>query len=661
MKTTACSVLCLVLLISVPVTADVRLPSVISDNMVLQQQAEVPIRGWAEPGESVTVSGGWGAKATAKADAQGRWRVTLQTPAASMEPCDVIVQGKNTVLLHNVLIGEVWICSGQSNMEMGLQKERWQKGVFNYPSEIAAANYPVIRLFTVPRKLADEPVDDCAGTWCECSPATVRQFSGTAYFFGRQLHQELNVPIGLLHVSWGGSAAQAWMSEQALEEFPEYIKVINQLKKLETDEEQKIFREKVGAWWKMINAADRGVSAGWAKAETIDPAWKTLAEPIKWESLEGMERLDGVVWYKKQVDLPAAWAGKDLTLHIGPVDDMDEVWFNGKLIGRQLELGHWDAPRVYPVPASAVRAGKNMITVRGIDNTGGGGLFGEANLFYIEPADKSAPAVSIAKDWRYSLGLERKGNPMPTSGSFARNNNTPTLLYNGMLSPVIGYGMRGVIWYQGESNAGRAYQYRRLFPAMIANWRKDWGQGEFPFYYVQIAPWNYGTEGICPDLQEAQLMALRVPNTGMAVTADIGNADDIHPRNKQLVGKRLALWAMAKTYGRKDLVYSGPLYKSMNIEDSKIRLTFDHVGSGLMSLSGPLRLFTIAGEDQKFVPAKAVIDNNTVVVWSDAVKKPVSVRYAWSNTAMGNLYNLDMLPASPFRTDDWPGVTFNNK
>jgi sialate O-acetylesterase len=309
------------------------------------------------------------------------------------------------------------------------------------------------------------------------------------------------------------------------------------------------------------------------------------------------------------------------------------------------------------VPANIITAGTNTIAVKVTDNGGGGGIYGDPDQLKLYVADQPAKSLSLAGDWKYFIAVDLKDvDPMPRSAAITKNQNTPTLLYNAMVAPIIPYGIKGVIWYQGESNATRAYQYRQLFPTMITNWRTDWTQGDFPFYFTQIAPFQYGIEDICPELQEAQLMTLSLPNTGMAVTTDIGNIRDIHPRNKQMVGKRLALWALAKDYGQTDRVYSGPLYRSMQKEGAIIRIQFDHTGSGLMALGGDLNHFTIAGPDKKFVEATAEIDNNTVLVYSEQVADPVAVRYAWSNTAIGNLYNFDGLPASPFRTDDWNNV-----
>lgn len=465
-------VLGLALVASAPsVWAEVKLPKILGDNMVLQQQTEVRIWGWADPEEEVTVQF-QDQKVSAKADAKGQWLVKVRTPEAG-GPYEVQVAGKNNqITLRNVLVGEVWVGSGQSNMQWEVRRSD------NAQEEIAAAKYPKIRLFTVARKISDKPLDDCEGAWVECSPETIPGFSAVAYFFGRHLHKELGVPVGLINSSWGGTICEAWTSPEALQ----------------TDEDFK-------------------------------------------------------------------------------------------------------------------------------------------------------PILDRAKQF----------NP--------KNPNQPSVLFHGMIHPLLPFVIRGAIWYQGESNVGRAAQYKKLFPTMIQDWRKHWQIGDFPFYYVQLAPFRYGNRAqpeCLAELWEAQLQTLRLPNTGMAVITDIGNIKDIHPTNKQEVGRRLALWALAKIHG-KQVVYSGPLYESCVVEGNKIRIKFQHADDGLVCKGDRLTHFTIAGEDKKFVPAEAVIDGSTVVVSSPQVAKPVAVRFAWEDTAEPNLFNKAGLPASPFRTDQFPMVTEGNK
>ena len=445
--------------------AAVKLPSVIGDNMVLQRGQPVPIWGWADKGEKVTVSAA-GQHFTTKAGDDGRWKVTLAKLEVG-QPLEMIVKGSSgtTITLKNILVGDVWVCSGQSNMEMGIGAAN------NAKEEIAAANYPQIRLLMLPKTKARQAAVDVHAAWTPCSPKSVAAngwggFSAAAYYFGRQLHKELHVPIGLIDTSWGGTPIQFWTSRKTLE---------------------------------------------------FNPTLKPLAQ-------------------------------------------------------------------------------------------------GESSC-----------------------------------------------LYNGMIAPLVPFGIRGAIWYQGEANIGQAYLYRTMLPAMIANWRADWGQGDFPFGIVQIAPFRYGNTNpaFCAELWEAQLLTLKsTPNVGLAVTTDIGNLKDIHPKNKQEVGRRLALWALAKVYRRENMVYSGPIYKSAAVEGNKIRIAFDHVGGGLKTSDGkPLMDFTIAGADQKFVPAVAEIDGDALVVHSDQVAQPVAVRFAWHDDATPNFFNKEGLPASPFRTDKWKLLT----
>ena len=659
-------IITILLLIAVnSAAAELRLPVLIADHMVLQQQLAVPLWGWAEPGEQVTVSASWplSKSVSSAADKDGKWRVTLDTPQAGGPYRIEFKTDEDEMTVENVMVGEIWVCSGQSNMEMGLMRsDPWTKGVFNYKSEIAAADYPNIRLFTVTQKIADTPQADCEGTWSPCSPETVPDFSAVAYFFAKKIHQETGLPIGLIHTSWGGTPAEAWTSEPALRKLPDFVPVLEQLK-LSDDAIEKLKQEhgqNMATWSKDVDQAVTEVSPDAHRTDTDDAAWPVMKLPTLWEAA-GHDGLDGVVWFRKKIDIPADWQGKNLTLELGPIDDLDTTYVNGTKVGEVTTYDSWQKPRRYTVPADTVIVGTNVIAIKVTDNTGAGGIYGKPDQLKIYPAQQPENSLSLAGDWKYFIAVDLKDvAPIPRSSVIVKNQNTPTLLYNAMVAPIIPYGIKGVIWYQGESNATRAYQYRQLFPTMITNWRTDWAQGDFPFYFTQIAPFQYGVEDMCPELQEAQLMTLSLAKTCMAVTTDIGNIRDIHPRNKQMVGRRLARWALAKDYGQKDLVYSGPLYRSMQKEGAKVRIQFDHTGSGLMALGGDLKHFTIAGADKKFVEAAAEIDDNTVLVYSEQITDPVAVRYAWSNTAVGNLYNFDGLPASPFRTDDWDGVTFKD-
>jgi len=643
------------------VEADIRLPAVVGDNMVLQRGIEVPLWGWADPGEEVRLSVSWHRmerRTTAGAD--GKWTFTVKTPPAG-GPYEITLAGKNTVTLKNVMAGEIWVCSGQSNMEWPLHS------VNNAEAELAAADYPNIRLFTVQKKIATAPEADCTGRWSPCNPETVPGFSAVGYFFGRYLHKELGVPVGLINTSWGGTVAEAWTRGGALETMPEFKTLMNRIAKARANPDAALqkYQTELDAWQKRIDSAG---AQGRAAIEPgfDDSGWQPMELPAAWEQA-GLSNFDGLVWFRKVVEVPDAWAGKEVMLELGPIDDQDTTWVNGVKVGAHTGPGKWQALRKYKVDASIVKAGRNVVTVQVLDTGGGGGLNGQPGQMKLKPLESDdADAISLAGTWRYKVGYDLASMPpQPQPPVWVNNPNAPTVLYNGMIAPLVPFGIRGAIWYQGESNAGRAYQYRELFPLMITNWRQDWGLGDFPFLFVQLA--NYMAtqpepgESNWAELREAQTMTLQLPNTGMATIIDIGEANDIHPRNKQDVGKRLALWALAKTYGR-DTVYSGPLYKSMAIQDNKIVLRFDCVGGGLVARGdGPLQGFAIAGQDRKFVWAQAEIKGNTVVVSSEGVAKPVAVRYAWADNPICNLTNQAGLPASPFRTDDWPGLTANNK
>jgi sialate O-acetylesterase len=531
----ALTVTVLVLLaLSQAAMANVRLPAVIGDNMVLQYKTQAPIWGWAEPGEKITVQGSWDSKAVeAIAGTDGKWSVKLATlEASSTGPHTVTVKGKNEIVIKNVLLGQVWVCSGQSNMQFTLGKgQRWYTGDINEEKESRLAKYPNIRFFTVTPKYNDAPQADCNGVWKVCTPETVKTFSAVGYYFGRNLHTREGFPVGLICAAYGGTMAEAWTSREGLASEPEFAAML------------------------------------------------------------------------------AAY-------------DKDKVTFAVQRKAYDQEQAAWAAEK-----AAAEAEGKTFT--------------------------KAAPKKPVR----------------------VPNQNSPTVLWNAMVNPIVPFAMKGVIWYQGESNDldKRSWEYTRLFPLMVASWRKDWQQGEFPFYFVQIAPYK----DMSPEIREAQRLSMaRIPNSGMVVTTDVGNCNDIHPRDKGPVGERLARWALAKTYHLNvkaavhDTVHdgkgvdwdkvspsfdyiSGPMYKEMKVEDGKVRLIFDYADSGLKGRADDVSGFTIAGKDQKFVPAKAKVEGKTVVVWSDEVKEPAAVRFGWNACPEATLFNGAGLPASPFKTDDW--------
>ncbi len=639
--------------------ADIRLPSIVGNNMVLQQGRKVAIWGWADPGEEVRLRVSWHTmERRTDTDKDGKWSFTITSPPAG-GPYELTLSGQNTIRIQNVLSGEVWVCSGQSNMEWPLQSAH------NGAQEVAEADYPNIRLFTVQKKIADTPQEDCTGQWSPCTPQSATGFTAVGYFFGRYLHKKLGVPVGLINTSWGGTVAEAWTSGKALEKMPEFEALMQEIAKAKAnpDASMKEYRDALAQWEKRIESAN-AQGASCIEPGFDDSSWKEMELPVLWEQAD-LSSFDGLVWFRKTVTVPESWAGKELQLDLGPIDDMDVTWVNGVKVGAHSESGQWQIARQYKVPGTIVKAGRNVIVVQVLDTGGGGGIYGEAKQMNLcRPG--SDEAISLAGPWRYKVGYDLASMPpRPQPPVWANNPNAPTVLYNGMIAPLIPLGIRGAIWYQGESNAGRAYQYRELFPLMISNWRHDWGEGNFPFLFVQLA--NYMAtrpepgDSAWAELREAQLMTLSLPNTGMAVIIDIGEATDIHPKNKQDVGKRLALWALAKTYD-KPIAWSGPLYKSMKIRGNEVVLHFDCINGGLVAEGGkPVKGFAIAGADRKFVWADARIEGDAVVVSSEKVAKPVAVRYAWADNPVCNLYNGAGLPASPFRTDDWPGVTAGKK
>ncbi|MEW6073492.1 MAG: sialate O-acetylesterase [Planctomycetota bacterium] len=644
------------LLLGTPARADVRLPSLFSDGMVLQRDSLAPIWGWAAPGERVSLRAGWNERLTiqAEAGADGAWSTAVPTGAAG-GPYTLRIEGASTIEIRDVLIGEVWLGSGQSNMEWKIQD--CARGIEDFAAVRAEQNLPRIRLFDVRNAIAMAPVEECAGTWRACTPESWPELGAVAFYFARELHRELSVPIGVITSDWGGTPAEAWTSRETLASFPEFAPALARL--AAGGAAERVLAEEQAAWWRGVDEKTPG-AVGWAAAELDDSEWPAATVPAIWSSEDGLDRFDGVAWYRRTIELPAGWTNRDLVLELGPIDDMDTTWFNGEKVGGAEVMGFWSQPRSYRVSGRLVRRGANTIAVRVVDTGGHGGFTGAPDQVAVRlagaegaPRPGGAPSLSIAGAWRRKVGASLADlGPFPSTGWF--DSSYPTSLYNGMIAPLVPYRLRGVIWYQGESNRERAAQYRTLFPALIADWRGSWEQGELPFYFVQIAPYRYeGDTGEAAELREAQMLALQVPQTGMAVTMDIGEPGDIHPANKWEVGRRLALWALAQDYGRPDLPFSGPLFRAMAREGARIRLSFDHTFGGLMAQAGPLSHFTIAGADRLFHRAQAEIEGNEVVVWGEAVGQPVAVRYGWGAADMPNLFNLAGLPASSFRTDDW--------
>jgi sialate O-acetylesterase len=632
----------LVFLFSNTLYADVTLPYVLSDNMVLQRDVPVNIWGWAKPGEKVIVTIN-GQKSSVKATKSGTWKVQLK-PLTAGGPYEMTVKGKNSIVLKNILVGDVWVCGGQSNMEFPLSQSR------NWLSDKSTLDNPNIRLFYVPKNMSMKPLQNTKETrWQVCNEESASVFSAVGYYFGKDLNKELNIPIGLINSNWGGTDIETWISLETMYADKDFTAAIDKIKTQDLDQLQKDAEMNIKKWQNAVDNDDPGIVNKWYLPETDATGWKIMRLPQAWEGA-GLPALDGVVWFRKEVAVGAAEAGKEAIISLGPIDDSDETYLNGVKIGKT--ENRYDAPRFYKVAAGALKAGVNVISIKVIDTGGGGGLWGMDNQLYLEAGGNR---ISLAGDWHYKVGLD-----LPAPKEASSPNSFPALLYNGMINPLVQFPIKGVIWYQGENNAGNYIKYRSLFPAMIKDWRNKWNMGDFTFLFVQLAnymePPQLPQQSTWAGLREAQTMTLAEPKTGMAVIIDIGEAKNIHPRNKDDVGYRLSLAALKVAYG-KDIVYSGPMFKSMEVNGDKIVLEFDHAGTGLLVKDkyGYLKSFTIAGSDKKFTWAKAYLaPGNKVIVASDVIKNPVAVRYAWAdNPDDANLFNQEGLPASPFRTDNW--------
>ena len=650
-----------------------------SDNMVLQREQEDHVWGWSKPGDNITVAiDGHDTSATANAD--GKWVATILPPAVG-GPYQLDITGPQQAHFKNVMVGDVWICTGQSNMTLGI------KLIKDAQAEIAAADHPDLRIFNKDGLLSLDPSDQVGGSWSVCTPAGVNTpgmgFSATAYFFGRDLQADLKIPVGLIHTSWGGTPIEGWSSEEGLakatHDFDKQLQIVAAAREKKEAGTYDYVKERE-AWYQ---AADAGVER--AATDYDDSSWNTITLPSSLDATSEtrMPQGHGVVFFRKTINLPPGTTGKNGRLSFSMVRVVDDTMVNGVDVG----AGSGNGGRDYFVPYGVLKAGKNVISVRTFDRNGNAGIYSDPKKKMSLTLDGGEP-ISLEGEWKYHVGPSLASAP-EFPDDVANNTQLPSNLFNGMIAPLLQFGIKGVIWYQGESNAGRGYQYRTLLPAMIADWRSKWGEGNFPFIIVQLAnfmdvqkdPMDAGWA----ELREAQwLTTQKVPNTGLATAIDIGEADNIHPKNKQEIGRRLSLTAQALVY-HENVEYSGPVYRSMASEGSRIRIKFSHadrlhiqsngpadsaqppvVGGApvvppLMDATVPLKGFAIAGADNKFVWADASIDGNDVVVSSAQVTNPVAVRYDWGSNPQGNLYNGAGLPALPFRTDDLPLSSLNAK
>lgn len=634
--------ICIVLFIFNSVFAEVKLPRIVRDSMILQRDAKVKIWGWAANGEKVTVSFA-GKKYKAITGSDGKWLITL-SPLKAGGPYTMNIDASNHITLKDILIGDVWFCSGQSNMVHQMKLHN-----VLYEDDIAKANYPQIRHFSVPNiaNLEGPQADLPDGNWKWANPNDVGDFSAVAYFFARMLYEKYHVPIGLINSSWGGVPIEAMMSEDAFKEFPN---TLNTVQKNKDTAYINSLNRRAFADARPPRQEDKGLAAPtpWFNPSYIPKGWRTINIPGYWED-QGIKDLDGVVWYRREIDVPASMTTIPAKVFLGRIVDADALYVNGKQVGNTTYMY---PQRRYALPAGTLKAGKNLFVIRVTNNFGKGGFVPGKPYQLIAGND----TIDLKGYWDYKVGQVNVRQPGVGGGGIAAQNQ-PAALYNSMVAPLSNYTVKGFLWYQGESNTGRADEYARLQPTMIADWRSKWQQRNAPFLYVQLPGFmemNYlPTESQWAAFREAQLKSLSVPNTAMAVAIDLGEWNDIHPDRKKEVGERLAIAAMNVAYGEKNVVPSGPLYQSSKIAGNKIALTFSNVGGGLITNDGEEPgEFAIAGADKKFVWAKAKIEEDKVVVWNDEVSNPLYVRYGWAdNPVNANLYNKEGLPASPFRTD----------
>ena len=640
---------------------NLKLNSLFSDNMVLQRNTLANIWGEGIPNKEIKIVAEWGEKIILKCNADSRWNGQLKTPEAGGPYSLVIISGNERLKINNILIGEVWLASGQSNMEMTLDGYP-NEPILNSESEILNANYANIRMFTVKKSISIEPLDILSGKWVRTSPNSVKDFSATAYFFAREIHEKLDIPVGIIHSSWGGTPAESWTSQKKLKELELFSETLN-------DIEQSPSKDSIELWFNQFKSID---IPSQKKPEDLlkneyelldfldndfieftfnDLNWETAKLPGRFDNLISTE-FDGAVWFRKEVIINDVTA--DYTLNIGYIDDMDKTYINGHYLGGLSGYGVWNKKREFLIQKSLLKKGKNIIAIRAID-TGGPGYF-QGPMSLSNSKDK---VISLEGDWKYKPIAEiydskfyiyYKDISFSNRPSFLKlNASLPKMLFNSMINPLIPFSIKGVIWYQGESNVGRDDEYSILFPGLIEDWRSRWGM-EFPFYYVQIAPFRYTddpSKSVSQKLRESQRNALKVPKTGMVVTLDIGNNTNIHPANKQDVGKRLARLALTNDY-KTGLNPLGPILKSVERLNNSVKLNYDHVSDGLLHLKGKVNQFKIAGSDNQFFEGIVLINEAHILISSDFIKNPKYVSYAWSDTPEATLFNNEGFPASSF-------------
>lgn len=637
----------------------ITLPSIFSDRMVFQRDYPLSVWGWGKPGETYIV-GLAGIKAEAKTDTSGQWVTTLP-PFPAGGPHQLVISGPGQrKVFHDVMVGDVWLCAGQSNMAFTVANANKAAEV------IANSENRNLRQFLIAHKASPVAIKDCDGSWTTASPDTVDSWTAVGYFFARDLQNQLHIPIGIINASWNETRVEAWISRDALFPLSGTLSDLVQLDwqvayyaahKNRLNEERRLWN---AAKNHLINAeSDVKHQNEFASPRRDDSVWSWMQTPSFWDA-RGFRNVKGEAWYRKTVEIPAAWADKDLILSPGAASEIESSFFNGVQVGQTGSVDPfnstgWNKQRKYTIPGKLVKAGKAIIAVRVVNLFGRGGLHsnGDPKAMWLRRADTTEGAIPLAGSWRFTFAFQLPPEPM-----LAVKPNTASVLFNGMIHPLLLFPIKGVLWYQGEANTDNAYEYRVRFQTLIQDWRTQWGR-DFSFLWVQLANYDKPQGNPVSDnwavLRESQDKALQLPRTGTALAIDLGEQDTMYPRDKQTVGERLALVARNVTYGEKKLVYSGPRYKAIKVEGDKIRVFFDHIGSGLMvKKDGELNRFSIAGKDRQFVWAKAKIDGNTVLVWSEEVPEPLAVRYAFETNPAGcNLFNKEGLPAAPFRSDHW--------
>ncbi len=623
--------------------SQISLPKLVSDGMVLQRNAKVKIWGWASPGENVTV-GFQGFEISSITDNKGEWSVEIENLKTG-GPFTMDLRSINSIQLKDIYVGDVWLCSGQSNMETTMARVSPL-----YQNEIDTANNPEIRYFEVPKEydLATERTVLSGGKWRPVNRENIEDFSAVSYFFGKRIHERYDIPIGLINSALGGSPVQSWLSEDALRKYPEYLSEVERLSPEGViDSLEQIDQERIRHWYADVNARDEGIDKNWEDFDLEDSDWKTMNVPSFWKDSD-LGDVHGIVWFRKSFQLEPNEANKDANLLLGNIVDADSVFVNGKFVGNTT---YKYPPRRYNIPADILKSGENIISIKIINERGPGGFITE-KPYEINLGDKK---IDLKGPWKYRLGAQAEALQPQTFYRWK-----PEGLFNAMINPLLNYTIKGVIWYQGESNTGEPEKYTSMFKDMISDWREKWDQEpeNFPFLFVQLAnfmeSYEHPTDSNWARLREAQTQTLQVPATGMAVAIDIGEWNDIHPLNKKDVGHRLAQAAFKVAYNENEIP-GGPIMESYKVEGDSIIISFKNVGEGLITKNGqPLKEFAIAGPDKNFVWANAKIAGNKVIVSSSKVKNPVAVRYAWAdNPDEANLYNKEGFPASPFRTDNW--------